>query len=106
MNVLGLSIIIIDKYEAAVELLEKRSGIYSSRFVSVMPDSFYESAEANISGRPTAPVLEFIPGWGSDGLILAPYGNVAPTIIILISWFILPQGERWYGCQRNLRITI
>jgi hypothetical protein len=34
-NVLGQSIIIIDKYETAVELLEKRSGIYSSRFVSV-----------------------------------------------------------------------
>jgi hypothetical protein len=35
MNVLGQSIIVIDKYETAVELLEKRSGIYSSRFVSV-----------------------------------------------------------------------
>ena len=37
MNVLGQSIIVIDKYETAVELLEKRSGIYSSRFVSIMP---------------------------------------------------------------------
>jgi hypothetical protein len=33
-NVLGQSIIVIDKYEAAVEILEKRSGIYSSRFVT------------------------------------------------------------------------
>ena len=40
MNVLGQSIIVIDKYETAVELLEKRSGIYSSRFVSVTPRSF------------------------------------------------------------------
>jgi hypothetical protein len=85
MNVLGQSIIVIDKYEAAVELLEKRSGIYSSRFVSVMPDSFYKSSEANISNRPTVPVLEFLPGWGSDSLTLAPYGNVTLTIIMLSS---------------------
>ena len=48
MNVLGQSIIVIDKYETAVELPEKRSGIYSSRFVSIMPHSFYESAKVNI----------------------------------------------------------
>ena len=34
VNVLGQPIVVIDKYETAVELLEKRSGIYSSRFVS------------------------------------------------------------------------
>ena len=34
MNVLGQSMIVIDKYETAVELLDKRSGIYSSRFVT------------------------------------------------------------------------
>jgi hypothetical protein len=34
VNVLGQSMIIIDKYETAVELLDKRSGIYSSRFVT------------------------------------------------------------------------
>jgi hypothetical protein len=33
MNALGQSIIVIDKYETAVEFLDKRSGIYSSRFV-------------------------------------------------------------------------
>ena len=33
MNVLGQSMIVIDKYETAVELLDKRSAIYSSRFV-------------------------------------------------------------------------
>jgi hypothetical protein len=33
LNVLGQSIIVIDKYETAVELLDKRSGSYSSRFV-------------------------------------------------------------------------
>ena len=32
-NVLGQSIVIIDKYETAVEILDKRSGIYSSRCV-------------------------------------------------------------------------
>ena len=96
MNVVGQSIIVIDKYEAAVELLEKRSGIYSSRFVSVMPHSFYESAKANISSRPIVPVLEFLPGWGSDGLILAPYGNVMPAIITAHLTFLL--GERWYAC--------
>jgi hypothetical protein len=37
MNVLGQSIIVIEKYETAVELLDKRSGIYSSRFVPVIP---------------------------------------------------------------------
>ena len=47
INVLGQSIIVIDKYETAVELLEKRSGIYSSRFVSVMPHSFFESIKAD-----------------------------------------------------------
>ena len=88
MNVLGQSIIVIDKYEAAVEILEKRSGIYSSRFVSVMPHSFYESTKANISSRPIVPILEFLPGWGSeDSLIFAPYGNVTLTI----SWLILPS---------------
>jgi hypothetical protein len=30
-NVLGQSIIVIDKYDTAVDLLEKRSGVYSSR---------------------------------------------------------------------------
>jgi hypothetical protein len=30
-NVLGQSIIIIDKYDTAIDLLDKRSGIYSSR---------------------------------------------------------------------------
>jgi hypothetical protein len=34
-NVLGQSIIIIDKYETAIELLDKRSGSYSSKCVSV-----------------------------------------------------------------------
>jgi hypothetical protein len=48
MNVLGQSIIVIDKYETAVELLEKRSGIYSSRFVSIMRHSFDESVKANV----------------------------------------------------------
>jgi hypothetical protein len=47
MNVLGQSIVLIDKYEAAVEILDKRSGIYSSRFVSFMPDSF-EGTKANV----------------------------------------------------------
>jgi hypothetical protein len=41
MNVLGQSIIVIEKYETAVELLEKRSGMYSSRFVSVARHSFH-----------------------------------------------------------------
>jgi hypothetical protein len=107
MNVLGQSIIVIDKYEAAVELLEKRSGLYSSRFVFVMPYSFYKSAKANTSSRPISPVLELLPGWGSEGLILIPYGNATPTIIMVISWLILPSflGERWYVCQRNVRMT-
>jgi hypothetical protein len=48
MNVLGQSIIVIDKYETAVELLEKRSGIYPSRFVSVTPRSFHERVKANV----------------------------------------------------------
>jgi hypothetical protein len=32
-NVLGQSIVVLDKYEDAVELLNKRSAMYSSRFV-------------------------------------------------------------------------
>jgi hypothetical protein len=48
INVLGKSIIVIDKYETAVELLEKRSGIYSSRFVSVMLPSFHQSVKSNM----------------------------------------------------------
>jgi hypothetical protein len=43
LNVLGQSIIVIDKYETAVELLDKRSGSYSSRFVT--PRSFSHSQE-------------------------------------------------------------
>jgi hypothetical protein len=46
-NVLGQSIVIIDKYETAVELLDKRSGIYSSRYVSFTPYSL-ERSKANI----------------------------------------------------------
>jgi hypothetical protein len=43
-NVLGQSIIILDKYETAVELLDKRSGSYSSRYVLVTPHSFCEAS--------------------------------------------------------------
>ena len=39
MNVLRRSIVVIDRYETAVEILGKRSGIYSSRFVSVTAHS-------------------------------------------------------------------
>ena len=46
-NVLRQSIIVIDKYEAAVEILERRSGIYSSRFVSVTAHSFVR-VKANV----------------------------------------------------------
>jgi hypothetical protein len=93
MNVLGQSIIVIDKYESAVELLDKRSGIYSSRFVTPV---FFSKA-SNIWSRATSPVLELLPGWG-DGLIFVPYGNVTATIIMLLSWLIEPSslGDRWY----------
>ena len=47
-NVLGKSIIILDKYETAVELLDKRSGSYSSRCVSVVPHSSREGIKTNI----------------------------------------------------------
>ena len=47
LNVLGQPIIVINKYETAVELLEKRSGIYSSRFVSVTLHYFHQSVEGN-----------------------------------------------------------
>jgi hypothetical protein len=47
INVLGQPIVVIDKYEAAVEILDKRSGIYSSRYVSLTPHSF-ERVSANI----------------------------------------------------------
>jgi hypothetical protein len=47
-NVLGQSIIILDKYETAVELLDKRSGSYSSRYVFVTPHSFREGTKANV----------------------------------------------------------
>jgi hypothetical protein len=40
MSVLGQSVIIINKYETAVEILDKRSGIYSSRSVSITLYSF------------------------------------------------------------------
>jgi hypothetical protein len=46
-NVLGQSIIILDKYETAAELVDKRSGNYSSRYVSIMPRSFRE-VKANV----------------------------------------------------------
>ena len=45
-DVLGQSIIVIDKYETAVEILDKRSGIYSSRYVSCLPNPL-ERANAN-----------------------------------------------------------
>jgi hypothetical protein len=46
-NVLGQSIIILDKYETAVELLDKRSGSYSSRYASVTPHSSRKGIMAN-----------------------------------------------------------
>ena len=39
-NLFGQSIVVIDKYETAVELLDKRSGIYSSKCVSFVPHFF------------------------------------------------------------------
>jgi hypothetical protein len=47
-NVLGQSIIILDKYETVVELLDKRSGSYSSRYVSVTLYSFCAGTRFNI----------------------------------------------------------
>jgi hypothetical protein len=47
-DVLGQSIIILGKYETAVELLDKRSGSYSSRYAFVTPHSFCESTKANV----------------------------------------------------------
>jgi hypothetical protein len=41
-NVLGQSLVVIDKYETAIEILDKRSGIYSSRYVFVVSHSFIE----------------------------------------------------------------
>jgi hypothetical protein len=82
--VLGESIVIIDKYETAVEILDKRSGIYSGRYVSVVPHSFLEGYKANTYSRPVFPVLELIPGLG-DALVFLPYGNVASTAIMRIS---------------------
>jgi hypothetical protein len=38
-HVLGQSIVVIDKYKTAVEILDKRSGIYSSRCVYFTPYS-------------------------------------------------------------------
>jgi hypothetical protein len=82
--VLGRPIIVIDKYETAVELLDKRGGIYSSRYVSIAPHSLRGSIEANIWGRPVTPVLEMIPGAGTT-LIHLRYGNVTLTKLMLIS---------------------
>jgi hypothetical protein len=47
INVLGQSIVVIDKYETAVEILEKRSGIYSSRYVSVVQHPLLDGVKAN-----------------------------------------------------------
>jgi hypothetical protein len=33
LSVLGQSVVVINKYETAVEILDKRSGIHSSRYV-------------------------------------------------------------------------
>jgi hypothetical protein len=96
-NVLGQSIIILDKYETAVELLDKRSGSYSSRYVFVTSHSFREATKANLWSRPISPVLQLIPGWG-DSLALLPYGTITLTVIMLISLVIQPSflGDRWY----------
>jgi hypothetical protein len=42
--------------------------------MSVMP---HYVLKANAYSRPISPVMELMPGWG-DGLILLPYGNIAP----------------------------
>jgi hypothetical protein len=39
-SVFGKSVIILDKYETAVELLDKRSASYSNRYACVTPHSF------------------------------------------------------------------
>jgi methionine synthase I (cobalamin-dependent) len=39
-NVFGQSIVILDKYETAVELLDKRSASYSNRYACVTPHTF------------------------------------------------------------------
>ena len=50
MSVLGQSVLVINKYETAVEILDKRSGIYSSRYVSITLYSFLtgKSIKANV----------------------------------------------------------
>jgi hypothetical protein len=94
MNVLGQSIIVIDKYETAVELLDKRSGIYSSRFVTSR-QSFLKCLKINVYGRPISPTLGLIPGWG-DSLAFLPYGNIKPAAILLICSPILSRGPLVY----------
>ena len=102
MNVLGQSMIVIDKYETAVELLDKRSGIYSSRFV--MP--IFSREHQNVWNRAISPVLELLPGWG-NGLIFLPYGNATAVIIMLISWLIKSSlGDRWYVRHLPLSVVI
>ena len=45
VNAAGTSIVVLNSYDAAIELLEKRSNIYSSRFVDSLFDPSLTSAE-------------------------------------------------------------
>jgi hypothetical protein len=71
LNILGLSIVVLDKYETAIDLFEKRSGIYSGR----SGYELYFWVLALPSNRPDVPMIRLI-GWKMM-LAILPYGTLA-----------------------------
>ena len=63
LNVAGQSIVVLDTFEAANELLERRSSLYSSRWAGI---SVFQERFLNIqcdSCRPRLPMLNELLGW-------------------------------------------
>jgi hypothetical protein len=70
---------VLDTYEAAMELLEKRSAIYSS--------------------RTRLPMINELMGWEFD-TAFAPYGMSLATVLLGVGVLIKYgfAGDQWYAC--------
>ena len=78
LSVAGKSIIVIDKYETAMELLNKRAAIYSNRYV--LHELLIRVSDLMFC-RPDMPMMELMGDWQSFNIPFMVYGE----LIMLVS---------------------
>lgn len=87
LNIAGRSIIVLDTAEAATELLEKRSSIYSSRCVFCLDRGLGRLPEV-LGNRPHSTMLLDLMGWDFN-FVLMPYsktGFVVSQAVLLLTF--------------------